>query len=113
MWTAGFLSNVYHDTLLFQLRKKNNVVINKGEKTKKYFIPHGGLFEFISCPNYFSETMEWLGFATATSSSIPAFIFVAATAANLFPRAWRTHKWYKKEFKDYPTSRKAVIPFIY
>lgn len=107
IWTAGFASNIYHDSILFALRKKK-----EEDKTKKYFIPHGGLFEYISCPNYFSETVEWIGFAMAAGSSIPAFIFVAATAANLFPRAWRTHQFYKEQFKNYPQSRKAIIPFL-
>lgn len=109
VWAVGFVSNIYHDTLLFKLRKKTTR--SKGES--KYSIPHGGLFEYISCPNYFSETMEWAGFAVASNSSIPAFIFVAATMSNLFPRAIRTHEWYKKEFRNYPKSRKAVIPLVY
>jgi 3-oxo-5-alpha-steroid 4-dehydrogenase 1 len=110
IWVSGFVSNIYHDNILFQLRRINN---EKKETSKKYFIPHGGLFEYISCPNYFSETIEWLGFTIATHGSIPAIIFTIATAANLFPRAWRTHQWYKNQFKDtYPKNRKAVLPFL-
>ncbi|KAG2199132.1 hypothetical protein INT47_009871 [Mucor saturninus] len=107
LWVMGLVSNIYHDTLLFKLRKKTMT------GKKRYAIPHGGLFEYVSCPNYFSETMEWMGFAIATAYSVPAYIFVAATVSNLFPRAIRTHEWYKNEFKNYPKSRKAVIPYIY
>ncbi|CEG75351.1 hypothetical protein RMATCC62417_10408 [Rhizopus microsporus] len=105
LWAFGFASNIYHDTLLFRLRQKK-------EKQKRYFIPTGGLFEYVSCPNYLSEIIEWTGYALAASSSIPAIIFVSSTAANLIPRACKTHEWYKKEFENYP-NRKAVIPFVF
>jgi 3-oxo-5-alpha-steroid 4-dehydrogenase 1 len=108
LWAVGFISNVYHDNLLFRLRLQN-----KDQKTKKYFIPYDGLFEYVSCPNYFSESVEWFGFAIATTyNSTPAIIFVASTIANLWPRAWRTHLWYKNQFEQYPNTRKAVIPFL-
>lgn len=113
IWTMGFLSNMYHDTILFKLRKitKEKEEVNKA---KRYSIPYGGLFNYISCPNYFSECVEWIGYAIATNSSLPAFIFAVSTVSNLYPRAIRTHDWYKKTFKeDYPSSRKAMIPYVY
>jgi 3-oxo-5-alpha-steroid 4-dehydrogenase 1 len=117
IWAGGFLSNVYHDNLLFKLRVKNAAKQQeqeqKQDKKKRYFVPTGGLFEYISCPNYFSESVEWLGYSIATGSSFPAWIFLISTAANLWPRAYRTHQWYKNEFRNYPKERKAVIPFIY
>ncbi|KAI9259288.1 3-oxo-5-alpha-steroid 4-dehydrogenase-domain-containing protein [Sporodiniella umbellata] len=104
LWTAGFLSNMYHDLLLFRLRKN---------KTQRYFIPQGALFNYVSCPNYFSELVEWVGFAMATGHSTPALLFVLSTAANLMPRAWKTHAWYRQQFQDnYPKQRKAVIPYL-
>lgn len=109
IWAAGFISNVYHDTVLFRLRSKTK----KEESRRKYFIPQGGLYRFVSCPNYLSEAIEWIGFAIAAWPSVPALIFVFATIANLFPRAWKTHGWYKSKFESYPSSRKAVIPFLY
>ncbi|RCH78074.1 hypothetical protein CU098_000005 [Rhizopus stolonifer] len=112
LWAAGFFSNIYHDNILFKLRSKKKKE-EKEEGEKKYFIPHGGLFEYISCPNYFSESVEWTGYALATSGyNWPAILFAAATASNLYPRAWRTHAWYKKQFDNYPSTRKAVIPFV-
>ncbi|KAI8970093.1 3-oxo-5-alpha-steroid 4-dehydrogenase-domain-containing protein [Mycotypha africana] len=125
LWFTGFVSNIYHDNILFKLRTKKKEKEKNDEKQqgfndakerpvkKHYFIPYGGLFEYVSCANYFSEAMEWLGFTLATQmQSTPAIIFTLSTMANLFPRAWRTNAWYKEKFDDYPPERKAVLPFI-
>lgn len=114
IWATGLVSNIYHDSLLFHLRSKNQQEKKNEDSTKakKYFIPYGGLYEYISCPNYFSESVEWLGYCIASHGSIPSVIFFFSTVANLFPRAWRTHGWYKKQFNTYPSNRKAVIPFL-
>ena len=91
--------------------KADNTLISLKSKNKGYLIPKGNMYNYISCPNYFGEMIEWLGFSIMTLS-FPAFIFFIWTVANLFPRALATHKWYQKEFKEYPKKRKAIIPFI-
>mgnify|MGYP003301402655 FL=1 len=70
------------------------------------------MYKYISCPNYFGEIIEWLGFAIMVWS-LPAFTFVLWTIFNLVPRAVAHHKWYKNKFSDYPRNRKAIIPFIF
>lgn len=103
IFTSGFLINQFADKKLIGHRK--------GGKSG-YFIPRGGLFNYISCPNFFGEIVEWTGFAIM-AWNFPALSFAVWTAANLIPRAIDHHKWYKGYFKDeYPKSRKAVIPFI-
>ena len=97
----GFYINFKSDNTLIALKAKN----------KGYLIPEGNMYNYISCPNYFGEMIEWLGFSIMTLSP-PAFIFFIWTVANLFPRALATHKWYKEEFNNYPKQRKAIIPFI-
>ena len=69
------------------------------------------MYNYISCPNYFGEMIEWLGFSIMTLS-LPALVFFIWTVANLFPRALATHNWYRKEFSEYPENRKAIIPYI-
>jgi 3-oxo-5-alpha-steroid 4-dehydrogenase 1 len=108
LFAAGWWLNIYHDNILFKLRRERQVK----DSQKRYSIPHGGLYKYVSCPNYFSETIEWIGWAIACYPSAPANVFVLSTMANLFPRAWRAHKWYKREFPEYPPNRKAVIPFV-
>ena len=77
-----------------------------------YKIPHGGLFELVSSPNYFGEITQWCGWALATWS-LPGLGFALFTAANLVPRAWSNRAWYIARFPDYPKERKSVIPFIF
>lgn len=97
----AFVINIQSDTILLNLRKPGET---------EYKIPYGGMYKFVSCPNYMSEMLEWIGFATATWT-LAGLTFALWTVANLLPRAIANHKWYKKQFKDYP-KRKAVIPFI-
>ena len=76
-----------------------------------YAIPYGGLFKWVTCPNYLGELLEWIGFAIA-AWTFPAFAFAVFTFANLFPRASAHHRWYREKFPDYPKDRTAIIPFV-
>jgi 3-oxo-5-alpha-steroid 4-dehydrogenase 1 len=103
MFLGGFAVNWHADEVLRTLRAP-------GERG--YKIPHGGLYRFVSAPNYFGELVEWSGFAIAAWSPA-ALAFVVWTAANLAPRAWANHRWYQRTFPDYPTGRRALVPFIF
>jgi len=102
IFIAGYIINQYHDRILIRLRKTS---------TNGYKIPYGGLFKFISCPNFFGEIIEWVGFALLCWS-LPALAFLVWTMVNLLPRALDHHKWYRSHFTDYPPERKAILPII-
>ena len=92
--------------------KSDNVLLALRHSAKnEYSIPTGGLFNYISCPNFFGEILEWTGFAIMTWSPA-ALAFAVWTIVNLVPRALDHHRWYWEKFPDYPAERKAVIPFI-
>jgi len=94
--------NQLSDNILLNLRKTPG---------NGYKIPYGGLFRWVSCPNFFGEIIEWSGFALMIWS--PAGLaFAVWTAANLIPRALDHHKWYRENFPDYPQERKAVFPCL-
>jgi 3-oxo-5-alpha-steroid 4-dehydrogenase 1 len=76
-----------------------------------YKVPHGGLYAYVSSPNYLGEIVEWLGWALATWS-LPGLAFAVYTIANLAPRALHHHAWYRRTFPDYPRNRKALLPFL-
>jgi protein-S-isoprenylcysteine O-methyltransferase Ste14 len=102
LFVTGYAVHAKSDAILRKLRKPGEA---------GYKIPTGGLYRYISCPNYFGEMIEWCGFALATWS-ISGAAFAFWTAANLLPRALMHHRWYHEKFADYPAERKAVIPFV-
>ena len=104
IFVTGFVIHSTSDRILRNLRAKN-------EEGAAYRIPYGGLFRWISAPNYFGEMTQWLGFAIATWS-IPGLAFFVWTFANLFPRAVANHRWYGRQFPDYPKERRAIVPFV-
>jgi 3-oxo-5-alpha-steroid 4-dehydrogenase 1 len=102
IFIPGFIINKTADEKLRELR------INH---PSEYILPEGWLFKYVSCPHYFGELIEWAGWAVMTWS-LPGFAFFLFTFANLFPRAISSHNWYKSNFFNYPSARKAVIPFV-
>lgn len=109
LFALGYWINHQSDRILFNLRKPGPRDI---PGSSRYSIPYGGLFPFVSCPNYFGELVEWMGWALCTFS--PAGLaFALASAANLVPRARTHHRWYRETFPDYPRERKAIVPLVY
>ena len=98
----GYVVNQHADYVLRNLRKPGET---------GYKIPFGGLYGVVSCPNYLGEILEWVGFAIAASTA-PGWAFAFFTASNLVPRAVAHHRWYLEKFADYPTRRRAILPFL-
>lgn len=101
LFLVGEAVNFWHHKLLADLRKD----------TKKYRIPQGGLFAFVSCPHYLGELTAWLGLALMSRHLFLYIVFIGM-AIYLVERALRTQTWYHKHFPNYPKSRKAILPFL-
>jgi len=102
LFAAGVVINWWSDQILLDLRRGGR---------KGYSIPEGGLFRWVSCPNFLGEIIEWTGFAVMTWSPA-ALAFALWTFFNLVPRGLDHHKWYRSAFPDYPPRRKAILPGI-
>jgi 3-oxo-5-alpha-steroid 4-dehydrogenase 1 len=102
LFVAGYIINRQSDRILRSLR-------TPGESG--YKIPHGGLYRWVSCPNYLGELIAWCGWALLTWS-LPGLFFAAFTAANLVPRALSHHRDYKRRFESYPPERRAILPYL-
>ncbi|KAF9522596.1 3-oxo-5-alpha-steroid 4-dehydrogenase-domain-containing protein [Crepidotus variabilis] len=85
MYVLGLAGNIYHDEILFNLRRKANTKGKANENDAKagehYAIPQGGLYALISYPNYFTEWIEWWGFAMAAAP--PPFYLSTLTVSSL------------------------------
>lgn len=137
---AGAAGNIFHDEILLNIRRK---AISKGKSRansgQHYAIPNGGLYSFISYPNYLCEWVEWLGFAVAVSpvsfqapdislvdpqtyvkllTAAPnqwapgltaPWIFLIAEIVLMFPRAYRGHQWYRNRFGDTYPKQRKAI----
>lgn len=88
--------------------------LGKNKNTRRYVIPRGGLFQFVSCPHYFGEIVLYVGLAlTGTEGTLSGWYPCLWVVVNLILAARMTHAWYKEHFKTYPATRKALIPFLY
>ena len=103
LFAAGFIINRYADLLLRKLRTNDS---------EGYSIPHGCLFEVISCPNYFGAMLERFGWALRTWSLAGLFWFLFSSAT-FVPRARHNHHWYKNQFPYYPADQKALITIVF
>lgn len=103
VFIIGYIINRHSDLVLRELRKP-------GENG--YKIPFGGMYKFVSSPNYLGEILIWIGWALMVWN-LAGLLFAFWTVANLVPRARSHHKWYKETFEEYPEKRKAIIPYLF
>jgi 3-oxo-5-alpha-steroid 4-dehydrogenase 1 len=102
-----FLLNLQSDAIIRNLRTREEIAAGD----KRYRVPQGGLFRWVTSPSYLTELGAWAGFAICTWSLAGVFVFVVSIG-NLVPRAFATQRWYRERFADYPRERKALIPYL-
>jgi very-long-chain enoyl-CoA reductase len=103
IWAFAEISNLHTHLTVRSLRPP-------GTRTRG--IPQGYGFNLVSFPNYFFETVSWVVISVMTGS-VGASIFALVAGVTMALWSTKKHKNYKKEFgKDYPRTRKAMIPFI-
>ncbi|BBY32768.1 3-oxo-5-alpha-steroid 4-dehydrogenase [Mycolicibacter minnesotensis] len=105
VYLCGFALLVNSESIVRNLRDKH------APGGAEYRIPFGGGFRLVTSPAYLGEMIAWTGFAILTWA-LPGVAILLITAGNLIPRALGTHKWYQEKFVDYPTDRKALVPFL-
>ncbi|MEE6495695.1 hypothetical protein FKM82_002119 [Ascaphus truei] len=73
--------------------------------------PFTWLFFFVSCPNYTYEVGTWISFTVMTQCA-PVGLFTLIGFIQMTIWAKEKHHRYVKEFKDYPSLRMPIIPFL-
>uniref|UniRef100_A0A8C8DK92 Trans-2,3-enoyl-CoA reductase a n=1 Tax=Oryzias sinensis TaxID=183150 RepID=A0A8C8DK92_9TELE len=86
-----------------------------GSKVKKIPYPTRNpftwIFWLVSCPNYTYELGSWIGF-TVMTQCVPVALFTLVAFIQMTVWAKGKHRSYLKEFRDYPTLRSSILPFI-
>ncbi len=105
LFYTGWYVNLDSDRRIRNLRQPGDT---------KHYLPHGGMFNYVTSANYFGELVEWLGFAILTWS-FSGLVFFIWTFANLVPRADAIYQLYQKEFAAEMEGKhlRRVFPFIY
>ena len=103
LFLVGFIINRHSDYILYRIRLTSK---------QEYAIPRDGFYRWVSCPNYLGEILIWIGWTITTWSPVAA-AFSLWAIANLVPRAWSHHRWYRQQFDNYPDERRALVPWIW
>ncbi|CAL1534474.1 unnamed protein product [Lymnaea stagnalis] len=86
----------------------------KDKKPTGHFIPHGHLFELVSCPHFLCEIIIYIShclvfkFSNVYLISVALFVLVNQTVVSV-----TAHKWYRENFPNYPPYRKAFLPYLW
>lgn len=104
-WINQFHSNI----LLSNLRKNSTGQVI----TQKHIMPTGGYFEYVSSPHMFFEILIYISLFGILHQNTSWKYVVIWVVSNQIINARLTHQWYLKTFKNYPQSRKALIPKIF
>ncbi|MEG0517909.1 MAG: DUF1295 domain-containing protein [Bacteroidales bacterium] len=105
LFFTGMFINIQSDSIIRHLRKPGDT---------NHYLPHGGMYNYVTSANYFGEIVEWAGFAILTWS-FAGVVFLWWTFANLVPRAATIYNRYQQEFAQQMRGKKLkrVIPWIY
>jgi very-long-chain enoyl-CoA reductase len=77
-------------------------------------IPQGPLFNLVTCPNYFMETLAWIGVYLVSGLSWGVLIFDIVGVGQMAQWAAKKERRYRKEFGDkYKKKRYSMLPGIW
>lgn len=81
--------------------------------TTKHSIPRGKWFELVSCPHYMAEIMIYLAITIVLGGrSLTWWMVFGFVALNQIFVGKFNHTWYLKKFKNYPKTRRAIVPYV-
>ncbi|XP_053704755.1 polyprenol reductase isoform X2 [Synchiropus splendidus] len=82
-------------------------------ETLAHKAPHGGLFEWVSCPHYLAELLIYTSFSIIYGGqSLTCWLVVLYVFFNQALAAQLCHELYITKYKYYPRNRRAFIPFL-
>ncbi|XP_024534416.1 polyprenol reductase 1-like [Selaginella moellendorffii] len=115
VFMVGIVGNFYHHCILARIRNSAEGLAATARRdsitTKKYIVPHGGLFDKVACPQYLFEIGTFIGISmiSQTTMSLACAVFVMLY---LTARSFSTRDWYVQKLEGFPKTRKALIPNV-
>ncbi|KAF8473466.1 synaptic glycoprotein SC2 [Kalaharituber pfeilii] len=104
LWVFAELSNYWTHLTLSSLRPAG---------TTERGIPTGYGFNWVTCPNYFFETMSWVFVWGLSGFNWAAGLFTLISAGQMYLWALKKEKKYRQEFPDkYKKKRFVMIPWL-
>lgn len=77
-------------------------------------IPEGPLFRLVTCPNYTTETVSWLGVWMVSNFNLAVLVFLVVSVGQMMQWASKKERRYRKEFgSKYPRKRFTMLPGIW
>jgi very-long-chain enoyl-CoA reductase len=77
-------------------------------------IPKGPLFDLVTCPNYLTETLSWIGVYLVSNLSWSVFLFIGFSVGQMAVWAKKKEMRYRKEFGGkYKKKSYFMLPGIY
>ena len=77
-------------------------------------IPEGPLFDLVTCPNYFTESIAWIGIYLMSGFNWSVLVFIGAAVWQMREWATKKEKRYRKEFGDkYRRKRYTMLPGLF
>ncbi|KAL1801960.1 hypothetical protein DCAR_0933459 [Daucus carota subsp. sativus] len=107
LFSWGWIHQRRCHAILGMLRKNKT-------QAEAYVIPGGDWFNQVSSPHYLAEIVIYGGLLVASGCAEPTiWLLFSFVVANLLLAAVETHRWYLCKFENYPSHRRAIIPFVY
>ncbi|GFS03110.1 polyprenol reductase [Elysia marginata] len=85
----------------------------RDKQARGHYIPAGHLFEWVSSPHYLCEVLLYLSLCVITRWKNTYLVCTSMfVLANQVSASLSVHAWYKQTFRNYPKTRKALVPFV-
>lgn len=105
LYAFGELGNLQAHLTLMNLRSPGG---------SERAIPEGWLFDLVTCPNYMTETISWLGVLVVSNFNLSVLMFMIISVAQMMLWAKKKESRYRKEFGDkYKRKQYTMLPFIF